>query len=168
MMFFMVLVTHAVVGAAVASFVPTHPVEGFVLGFLSNFMLDAIPHWDYKIRSGFVDPNRNTGFIFSKDVVIDAFKICTDLFLGCVLVYILFSRLNSSVVLYSGVVGAILPDILQFVQAKIPWKPIVELRRFHVWIQSDKRFSNRPVIGILMQCAIIVIVSAAVLLSYSF
>jgi hypothetical protein len=37
----MILNTHAVVGAAIASFVPTHLAIAFVLGFSSHFVLDA-------------------------------------------------------------------------------------------------------------------------------
>jgi hypothetical protein len=47
----MILTTHAVVGAALASFVPSHPATAFVLGFASHFVLDAIPHVDYPIKS---------------------------------------------------------------------------------------------------------------------
>jgi hypothetical protein len=39
----MILTTHAVVGAALASFVPSHPVTAFAMGFASHFVLDAIP-----------------------------------------------------------------------------------------------------------------------------
>jgi hypothetical protein len=42
----MILSTHAIVGAAIASFLPSHPTIAFVLGFGSHFVLDAIPHWD--------------------------------------------------------------------------------------------------------------------------
>jgi hypothetical protein len=34
----------------------SHPTTAFVLGFASHFVLDAIPHWDYAIRSAAVDP----------------------------------------------------------------------------------------------------------------
>jgi hypothetical protein len=39
----MILSTHAIVGAAIASFLPSHPTTAFVLGFGSHFVLDAIP-----------------------------------------------------------------------------------------------------------------------------
>ena len=52
----MILTTHAVVGAALASFVPSHPAAAFVLGFGSHFNLDAIPHVDYPIKSRSVNP----------------------------------------------------------------------------------------------------------------
>jgi hypothetical protein len=47
----MILSTHAVVGAALAGLMPFHPVAAFVTGFASHFVIDAIPHWDYPLRS---------------------------------------------------------------------------------------------------------------------
>jgi hypothetical protein len=52
----MILSTHAVVGAALASFVPSHPLAALVIGFASHFALDAIPHRDYPIKSRSVNP----------------------------------------------------------------------------------------------------------------
>jgi hypothetical protein len=40
--FRMILTTHAIVGAALASFMPSHPAAAFVVGFASHFALDAI------------------------------------------------------------------------------------------------------------------------------
>ena len=47
----MILSTHAVVGGALAGLFPSHPVAAFAVGFASHFVIDAIPHWDYPLRS---------------------------------------------------------------------------------------------------------------------
>jgi hypothetical protein len=47
----MILSTHAIVGGAVASLLPSHPMPVAALGFASHFAIDAIPHWDYPLRS---------------------------------------------------------------------------------------------------------------------
>jgi hypothetical protein len=52
----MILTTHAVVGAVLASFVPSYSATAFALGFASHFILDAIPHVDYPIKSRSVNP----------------------------------------------------------------------------------------------------------------
>ena len=52
----MILTTHAIVGAALASFLPSHPIAAFVAGFASHFALDAIPHVDYPIQVPFGEP----------------------------------------------------------------------------------------------------------------
>ena len=51
----MTLATHAVVGAAAASLIPTHPFLGFIAGFVSHFAIDAIPHWEYSLASAKID-----------------------------------------------------------------------------------------------------------------
>jgi hypothetical protein len=42
----MILSTHAI-----ASLFPSHPTLAVVAGFASHFAFDAIPHWDYPLRS---------------------------------------------------------------------------------------------------------------------
>src|SRR5260370_42631939 len=62
----MILSTPAIVGAAIASFLPSHPTTAFVLGFASHFVLDAIPHWDYPIRSAAADPKIGAPWPFDR------------------------------------------------------------------------------------------------------
>ena len=62
----MILSTHAVVGAALASFVPSHPLAALVIGFASHFALDAIPHWDYPIKSRSVNPKIAAPMVFDR------------------------------------------------------------------------------------------------------
>lgn len=47
----MILSTHAIVGAAIATLFPDHPALAFISGVASHFAIDAIPHWDYRLRS---------------------------------------------------------------------------------------------------------------------
>ena len=55
----MILSTHAVVGGTIASLFPTHPILVATLSFASHFVIDAIPHWDYPLKSISVKPNAN-------------------------------------------------------------------------------------------------------------
>jgi hypothetical protein len=55
-----ILSTHAIVGAAVASLMPDHPALAFASGVASHFAIDAIPHWDYPLRAISVKPNTGT------------------------------------------------------------------------------------------------------------
>src|ERR1700743_1355819 len=74
----MILTSHAVVGAALASFVPSHPAVAFVLGFGSHFVLDAIPHVDYPIRSRSVNPKMGAPMAFDQALLQDAVTIGSD------------------------------------------------------------------------------------------
>jgi hypothetical protein len=68
----MILCTHAVVGAALASFVPSHPAAAFAIGFASHFVLDAIPHWDYSIKSRSINPMIGAPIVFDSALLQDA------------------------------------------------------------------------------------------------
>ena len=46
----MILTPHVLVGAAIAINVEPKPL-GLVLAFLSHYILDAIPHWDYCVKN---------------------------------------------------------------------------------------------------------------------
>jgi hypothetical protein len=86
----MILSTHAIVGAALASFLPAHPIGAFVIGFGSHFVLDAIPHWDYPIRSRSVDPRIGAPAVFDNALRLDALTIGSDAFFGIVIALLLF------------------------------------------------------------------------------
>ncbi len=157
----MTLSTHAVVGAAIVCIIPEHPILGFSLAFASHFLLDAIPHWDYKLKSMVEDhDNRlNNDMIINKDFFIDLARIFIDALLGLVLVTIFFI-MNGPHLFWLpivGVVGALLPDALQFIYFKWKHQPLVGLQRFHLWIHSQTDFNDRPLVGIAFQVVIIIV-----------
>jgi hypothetical protein len=51
----MVLTPHAVVGAAIASAFGLSPGASLLTGFLSHFLLDRFPHWDYELTSALIE-----------------------------------------------------------------------------------------------------------------
>ena len=87
----MILSTHAIVGAAIASFLPSHPATAFVLGFGSHFVLDAIPHWDYPISSASVNPKIGAPLTFDRGLLRDLALIGSDGLLGILGALLLFA-----------------------------------------------------------------------------
>src|SRR5258708_36388904 len=93
----MILMTHAIVGASIASFMPSHPVAAAALGFASHFALDAIPHWDYPIRSALnVSPGATPALaqgraFYAHPLFWDLGKVGLDALIGCVLSVALFA-----------------------------------------------------------------------------
>ena len=100
----MILSTHAIVGAAIASFLPSHPTTAFVLGFGSHFVLDAIPHWDYPIKSASVDPEIGAPVTFDRALLRDVVVIGSDGLFGILGALLLFA---SSDGLWSILLGAL-------------------------------------------------------------
>lgn len=152
----MTLSTHAIVGAAIASVMPAHPVIGFVVAFASHFLLDAIPHWDYalssQIESVTGDP-MDTDMMINKSFFFDLLKIGSDMFLGVavVLFFFTFNGPHLFWIPFVGVAGAVLPDALQFIYMKWKHQPMTSLQKFHLWIHAQRDYNERPSIGIPLQ-----------------
>jgi hypothetical protein len=165
----MTLATHAVVGAAVAQLFPQHPIIAFSAAFLSHFLLDAIPHWDYKILSVYANPDiamaQNNDFpgdsrstVMDRNFLLDLMRIGSDALLGlvAVLVLVFLGFFPNLWIVLLGAGAAILPDFLQFVYMRFPYQPIVALQNFHHWIHAESRpFKESPVLGIITQIAVV-------------
>jgi hypothetical protein len=175
----MILTTHAITGAAIASAMPNHPVLGFVAGFASHFLLDSIPHYDYKLHSCKEDLRNplNNDLVLNKKFVVDLIKICADGLFGVLVSLLLFFNLPiyqslhtlpvqtlSLLILHSavfwGIVGALLPDFLQFVYFKFRHEPFLSIQKFHNRIQIGKHLEHNHALGRILQIIIIVIVVA--------
>ncbi len=161
----MTLTTHAIVGAAIGSLMPSHPVLGFAAGFASHFLLDAIPHWDYHLASIKEDSDNpmNNDIVFNINFIFDLFKMGFDAILGIIIVLLLFGFSNSHLVWTPlwGAIGALTPDALQFVYLKWKHEPIASIHQFHILrIHSKRGLSDHPILGISLQIAMIVLVVA--------
>jgi hypothetical protein len=153
----MILTTHALVGAALASFVPSHPAAAFVLGFGSHFLLDAIPHVDYPIRSRSVNPKIGAPMTFDRALLTDIVTIGSDGLFGLAAALFLFSAATNFWAILLGAGGAILPDLLQFAFTRWPQEPLRTLQRFHLWAHSKKKIGS-VVLGISTQVAFVALV----------
>src|SRR5437016_159257 len=78
----LILSTHAVVGAAVATLMPDHPGLAFLSGVVSHFAIDAIPHWDYPLRSISVGPGSRPALTLTWSLFRDFGLIGLDACLG--------------------------------------------------------------------------------------
>jgi hypothetical protein len=155
----MILSTHAIVGAALASFLPAHPIGAFVIGFASHFVLDAIPHWDYPIRSRSVDPRFGAPVVLDNALWRDALTIGSDAFLGIAIALLLFGSRESFGVVLLGAIGAMLPDPLQFLHARWPHGPLQIHQRFHRWAHSNNKIEG-VALGVGTQITLVVAVVA--------
>lgn len=157
----MVLATHAVVGTIIATTFTSNPYIAFVIAFASHFILDPIPHWDYKLHSFRNDPEGklNHDMVLGKTFITDLLRISTDAILGMIISFILFLyilKISTIPVILASVIGAILPDPLQFVYWKTKSKILLPLQKFHKWIHGRK-LDIHHFQGILLQVFIVVI-----------
>jgi hypothetical protein len=171
----MTLATHGAVGAAIASIMPTHPILAFAAAFLSHFILDSIPHWDYKILS--LKKNKNNrmdvDMKIGKDFFIDLIRIGSDILIGMIVGLLMFrDSVSFPYVLIIGVAGAITPDFLQFLYFKIKKQPLTSLQSFHIFInekifiKGNKYLKDKPVLGIVCQlCTFFIVYGIVSLIS---
>lgn len=153
----MVLVTHGVVGSVIAKVFGLNPLSAFVFGFFSHFLLDSIPHWDYKLSSKNIGNNfLDTDMKIGRSFVLDIFKVGVDVLLGLIIVFLFFPT-NSYVFLsvLCGFIGGIAPDFLQFVYFKFRKQPFILIQKFHHSMHSRKNLNNHSVVGVFSQIFII-------------
>jgi hypothetical protein len=157
----MILITHAVVGAACGALLG----EGYSAvpaAFVSHFVLDAIPHWDYPLSSRMVawdgaPAHTVSELIRSSGFWIDCLKIGADVVGGLGLVAYLT---NGDALLLTCAAAAMFPDFLQFAHARFPESILSHLQRFHMWIHAQKRITN-VIVGPALQIALIAVVIGA-------
>jgi hypothetical protein len=151
----MTLTSHAIVGATVASLMPQHPVLGFCAAFASHFVIDAIPHWDYPIASGSIDPLIGATMKYDKALLVDILKIGTDMSLGIFLALFFLSGVRPLAAVLLGACAGILPDPLQFVYTRFRHEPLVSLQHFHEWAHTKNHLEKAKFVGIISQVILV-------------
>lgn len=154
---FLTLTTHAIVGAAIVGLMPTHPLLGLTLAFGSHFALDALPHWDYPIRSSCINPSFRTRMNYDRNLFVDLFAIGGDAAFGIIFAVLLFGTQRGAdlTLILAGACAGMLPDALQFAYMRFPHQPLTSLQRFHEWIHTSRQMRGRPALGIVSQFAFV-------------
>jgi hypothetical protein len=120
-------------------------------------VLDAIPHWDYPIRSASVNPKIGAPVTFDRALLRDVVVIGSDGLLGILGVLLLFASSDGLWSILLGAFGAMLPDPLHTIHAHFPHEPLRTLQRFHRWIHTDKRIKKGVMLGIGSQIALVAV-----------
>lgn len=154
----MTLTTHALTGAVAASFFSAYPLLAFTAAFASHFAVDALPHWDYPIRSATIDPHIGAKMKYDRAFFLDVVSIGFDMGLGIVLALFLFATPATRTIILIGAIGGILPDPLQFAYTRYPHQPLLSLQRFHQWIHTNHHLKRTPLFGICSQLLLIGVV----------
>jgi hypothetical protein len=152
------LTTHAIVGAAIVSIFPDYPLLALPLAFVSHFLLDSLPHWDYPLHSSSIDPRLGAPMKYDWKLCADLLTIGGDAVLGIVLASLIFAAHNPAhfFLILGGACAAMLPDPLQFAYVRFPHQPLTSLQRFHHWVHTSYRMRGRPVLGVASQLCLIV------------
>jgi hypothetical protein len=153
----MTLTAHAIVGAGIAAVMPAHPILGICAAFASHFVLDAIPHWGYEIRSPSLRPDIRAPLRFDRMLLRDLATIGSDALLGLILALLIFSTPATLAFVLLGALAGEAPDTLHFFYIRYPHEPFVSIFKFHERIQREGFFKKHPVLGITSQIGLIAI-----------
>lgn len=160
----MILAPHALAGAAIAVMFRRHPLVAVVAAFLSHFVLDAIPHWAYKLNSIKEDSSQLFGATFTprKGVSKDVFKTGIDFSAGLAIALGVSGMFFPKYfwLTFFGAAAGVLPDFLQVVYYLFPDSPLFYLQWFHKKIHARKHLDSGFFLGFSYQ----IIFSLAVIL----
>ena len=155
----MILSTHAVVGAAIATLLPRNPALVFAAGVASHFVIYAIPHWDYPLRGISVGRSQTGAIRLNGALFRDVCLIGLDALAGLALAILLFAQSAPIWIIIIAALAAMLPDPLQVVHRLYPHEPLRTLQRFHEWMHTDRRLGWRIGVGsqIAFSCMIVLL-----------
>ncbi len=169
----MILSSHIITASAVAAPLLAQPFNFinaifiFLISFASHYILDAIPHWDYKLNSFVKVLDENGAYygerklILQKKLLIkDLIKILFDFIVGLLAISLFFDFLNVFIV---GLIifASFLPDILQVCYALLKHSrpKILEFeRKFHHNVHGKRIFENKPILGIISQILTLLVI----------
>ncbi len=137
----MILIPHAIVGAAITNLFPKHKVLGFSLALASHYALDLIPHSEYKLDGFFDEDTKTIKSIWNNTkAYFHLFRVALDLLSAIILCFIIFVRGEQSFELTAlGILAGILPDFLQFIYLKFKNQPWKFLQKIHDIFHSKNK-----------------------------
>lgn len=124
----MTLTTHAAIGAAIGTFVAS-PLEGFLLGAVSHFLVDMIPHGDNQLADLFR--------IHKKKKLAVAY-VTIDAAIAILFILAMFAMRTSdtNVAFAAAIAGSILPDLLVGLSDALKFKPLKKFYKFHFYFHD--------------------------------
>lgn len=154
----MILTTHILIAAVAAKpLAASNAISAFFISLISHFLTDAIPHWQYHLKSvtgDGIDPSRK-GVSFN-----DYLRVGTDALIGSlILFYILNPASLTDFIFWAAVIlGGVLPDFLQFLYIISKSRFLKPLSDFHRFVHSKTKIKIPTLLGIPLQIIIILTV----------
>lgn len=149
----MFLTTHALIGALIGIKLSGHAFLAFIFGFISHFIIDAIPHGDEKL------------FVLNKtrDRVGSKGKLYSIIGFDCFLTILLlifatyYRHPETPVAIIFGVLGSTVPDLLWGMHEQWGFKILHKYHDFHLFfhkiIKRDISFKK----GVIIQIAVLIV-----------
>lgn len=150
----MLLAPHILVGAAIAASTP-NPLLGLLFAFLSHFLLDRVPHWEYSIEP--LKQIKAKGIKYCMPILR---RVALDIGAGVIVLIIAVTMSGENIPFAAWALGGffgVLPDGLSFLHfIRKKGGPISKILKFifilHQKIHFDKKTGLPPLrIGLSTQ-----------------
>lgn len=154
----MTLTTHSIIAAAVTKpLAAMNPALAFVVALVTHYLSDAIPHWDYPLKSieNPEDKETRTWGSSRNAIIRDVSSMAFDGILGAVIVIVVTRPTGAHewTWVIAAIIGGCLPD---FLQGLYMFK--LKFLRPHQWLHdmfhTHIRLGPYPLVGIPFQLII--------------
>jgi len=161
----MIIASHIIVSGLLGATTQNYFLAA-VFGFVSHYVLDAIPHWDYLSGEFISKVKTETGFLKKKKFWQTMFKVAFDILTGLGLLFIIFIVIIKNPVpkniipIFISIFFGVLPDALQLLYWITKWQSIKwnsDLQHF-IHYSTHKKIEQGFWPGIITQISTIGIV----------
>jgi len=156
----MILASHIIVSGILGSRIQNYFLAA-IIGLVSHYILDAIPHWDY-LPEFETEARTKNNFIRTKKFWENISKVALDILFGfgALLIFVIFNQNTDIIPLIISAIFSILPDAVQLLYWMTEWKIIKWNTKLQEFAHSLAHKKINPGIksGIIAQIATIGIV----------
>jgi len=140
----MYLTVHSASALVIAKFIP-HPLVALLVGLVSHFVLDAIPHGDEHLAPSHFTRQR----VIKR--MLGATLLDGIIMIFLLLIYVATTPLNSYYTLGAAVIGSLLPDLIQAIYLIFSPRWLKWFNNFHEAIHNFSKHQLPWVQGMLVQ-----------------
>lgn len=156
----MTLATHIVIATAVAGpLAKIDPTLGFLAALASHYLSDAIPHWDYPLKSVDYDKDsdQKTWSHNPRSLLLDLSRMAADGSIGATISFFMLwpTTFYDFLSLFLIILGSTLPDFLQGLYFIKHTRFLNPLQRFHDSVHTKIKLGHYPLIGVPLQLIIL-------------
>ena len=145
----MFLTIHGAAATLISQHTPTI-YWAFLLGLISHFILDFLPHENPSLKK----------WVKSKNEIKRYFYLAlTDFSILTIITAILFSKLIfiNPYIIVVGIAGAVLPDVLWGIHKVTNWKFLKPYHDFHTWVHSIWEPDLKPYQVVALQGSLLIL-----------
>ncbi|MFA6391616.1 MAG: hypothetical protein WCW66_02565 [Patescibacteria group bacterium] len=155
--------THVITGAVISQNIPSVPAI-FSVSLISHIIIDILPHGDNILMGNDMEEPLHAKIDKKREFFLFAFIDATCSL--SVLAVLIFSKKMDLGLLFWGILGAVIFDIISSINYFVRWKWLNKFERFHIWLHTlltryFKKGDISPKFALGLQILFVVVVLGA-------